>query len=309
MVNKTTTNDVAVIVGRFQVHQLHEAHIELIDTVQEMHSRVIIFIGLSPLRNTKTNPLDFPSRKKMIQEAYPDVEVYYIDDNRSDVVWSKNLDRQIENWLKPGQSATLYGSRDSFIPYYHGKFSTAELESKTYVSGTEIRRRISVNHPPTKDFRAGVISASHSRYPTCYATVDVAVIDKDRGRLLLGQKAGETNLRFLGGFSSPESESYEEDGRREVMEEAGIVPEEMTYIGSTTIDDWRYRGEADRIKTLFFVGQYMSGRPQGGDDIASVTWVSLEDAITGKIAVVEEHQVLMDMLIAYLKKVSSTNTI
>lgn len=302
---KTITTDVGAIVGRFQVHQLHEAHLELIDLVRSKHDRTLIFIGLSPLRNTKTNPLDFPSRKKMIQEAYPDVEVYYIDDNRSDFVWSKNLDRQIDNWLKPSQTITLYGSRDSFIPYYHGKFPTEELESKTYVSGTEIRRQLSINHPPTKDFRAGVISASHNRYPTCYATVDIAVIDKEKGRLLLGQKAGESFLRFLGGFSSPESGSYEEDGRREVMEEAGITPGEMTYIGSAIIDDWRYRSEVDKIKTSFFVGQYVHGRPEAGDDIASVTWVSLEDAITGKIVVVDEHQVLMDMLIAYLKKNSN----
>jgi len=302
---KTITTDVGAIIGRFQVHQLHEAHIELIDLVRSKHDRTLIFIGLSPLRNTKTNPLDFPSRKKMIQEAYPDVEVYYIDDNRSDFVWSKNLDRQIDNWLKPSQTITLYGSRDSFIPYYHGKFPTEELESTTYVSGTEIRRQISINHPPTKDFRAGVISASHNRYPTCYGTVDIAVIDKDKGRLLLGQKAGETNLRFLGGFSSPDSASYEEDGRREVMEEAGITPGEMTYIGSTLVDDWRYRSEVDKIKTSFFVGHYVFGRPEAGDDIASVTWVSLEDAITGKVQVVDEHQVLMDMLITYLKKNSN----
>ncbi len=302
MKHKTVTTDVGAIIGRFQVHQLHEAHIELIDLVRSNHDRTLIFIGLSPLRNTKANPLDFPSRKRMIQEAYPDVEVYYIDDNRSDEVWSKNLDRQIDNWLKPGQTIMLYGSRDSFIPSYHGRFPTQELESTTYVSGTEIRRQLSINHPPTKDFRAGVISASHNRYPTCYATVDVAVIDKDKGRLLLGQKAGEQNLRFVGGFSSPDSASYEEDGRREVQEETGILPGEMIYIGSAIIDDWRYRGEVDKIKTMFFIGQYEFGRPEAGDDIASVTWVSLEDVIMGKIVVVEEHRELMSMLIAYLKK-------
>src|SRR3990172_9189558 len=116
------STDVGVIIGRFQIHELHEAHRDLINAVRAKHGRVIIFVGLSPLRNTPTNPLDFNTRKRMIQETYPDIEVYYVEDNPSDYIWSKNLDREITKWLKPFQTATLYGSRDSFIPSYTGKY-------------------------------------------------------------------------------------------------------------------------------------------------------------------------------------------
>ena len=300
---QTAATDAGVIIGRFQVHQLHDGHIELIDTVNQKHDRTLIFVGLSPLRNTTRNPLDFNARKRMILERYPEVEVYYVDDVTNDTVWSKNLDREINRWLKPGQTATLYGGRDSFIDHYHGSFPTEELEPSVFISGAEIRHQIAVNHPPTKDFRAGVISASFDRYPTSYATVDVAVLDMDKHRLLLGQKSGEKHLRFLGGFASPGSLSYEEDAKREVREEAGgIEIGDLQYIGSCQIDDWRYHGEVDKIKTMFFAAQYMFGMPEAGDDIAFVTWVPLLDVITGKVVVMEEHRTLMDMLRIYLKK-------
>jgi bifunctional NMN adenylyltransferase/nudix hydrolase len=304
MTQKAPKADVGAIIGRFQVHELHEAHKDLIDSVRAMHDNVFIFIGLSPLRNTIRNPLDFNTRKRMIQEAYPDVEVYYVEDNRDDKIWSKNLDREIQKWLKPHQSILLYGSRDSFISHYHGKHTTVELESSTFISGTEIRRRIANNFTPTKEFRAGVISASFNRYPTAYAAVDCAIIDWDKKRLLLGQKKGEEQLRFIGGFSDPTSPSYEADAKREVMEETGLEIGEPLYLGSSLVDDWRYRGEVDKIKSSFFVAPYLFGRPEANDDIASVHWVTLADFVNGKIEIVNEHKPFIQMLIDHLPPIS-----
>lgn len=293
--------DVGILIGRFQVHELHEAHRDLIDTVRAQHDKVFIFIGLSPLRNTIHNPLDFSSRKRMIQEVYPDVEVFYVDDNQSDVIWSKNFDREINKWLTPNQTAVVYGSRDSFIPYYSGHFPVQELEATKFISGTEIRRRISNRGPSSADFRAGVISASLNRYPTCYTTVDIAILDPEKGRILMGKKEGEEHLRFIGGFASPNSPSFEADAKREVMEETGIEVDGLKYIGSTVINDWRYRNEVDKIKTIFFVGTYIFGRPEANDDIHYVEWVPLNELLSGEIQVMPEHEVLVDMLAKSIK--------
>lgn len=295
--------DVGIIIGRFQVHELHEAHTDLIDTVQSKHDKVIIFVGLSPLRNTPDSPLDFNARKRMIQESYPDIDVYYVRDNRSDTTWSKNLDKEIYQFLKPFQTATLYGSRDSFIPHYNGAFPVEELESTKFISGTEIRRRIANHFPASKEFRAGVIAASLDRYPSCYATVDVAIFDGyKRNRVLLGKKPGEGRFRFIGGFSSPSSVSYEADARREVTEEAGIEIDGVSYIGSCLVDDWRYRKSPDKIKTLFFVAQHTFGRPIAADDIESVEWVDTAELISGNVFVMEEHEPLVKMLGEFLTK-------
>ncbi len=72
--------DVGVIVGRFQVPDLHQAHRDLIEKVISQHQKTIIFLGLSPCKSTRNNPLDFEARKNMILDSYPDVIVLYIDD-------------------------------------------------------------------------------------------------------------------------------------------------------------------------------------------------------------------------------------
>ena len=59
MKRKEDKGDVGVIIARFQIPMLHEAHKELIDYVMDEHSRVIVFLGLSQARTTINNPLDF----------------------------------------------------------------------------------------------------------------------------------------------------------------------------------------------------------------------------------------------------------
>ena len=297
----TPSTDVGVIIGRFQVHELHEAHRKLIDMVTEAHDTVLIFVGLSPLRGTTSDPLDFSSRKRMIQEAYPEINVYYIEDQWSDESWSKNLDYQIEKWTKPHQTVTLYGSRDSFIPFYHGKFPTFELHSDIWISGTEIRRRIANNFMPTKDYRAGVIAASYDRFPGCYVTVDIAVMDWEKGNVLLVKKPREDAWRFPGGFSTPQTLSFEEDARREVMEETCVEADNYRYIGSCFIDDWRYQRSTDKIKTLFFVADYVCGRPDGQDDVELARWVTLDDLLNKRIKIVDEHGPLVELLTKYIQ--------
>ena len=163
--------DVGVIVGRFQVHELHQAHRDLIDHVSSRHSRTLVFLGLSPCRVTRNNPLDFPSRKKMLEDVYPDLGVYYVKDCVSDQLWSNRLDKMIGDHTKPEATVTLYGGRDAFISHYHGKHQTTELEQEVYTSGTEIRNAISNTVPKSPDFRAGVIWASHNQYPKAIPTV------------------------------------------------------------------------------------------------------------------------------------------
>lgn len=302
MKEKTDKTDVGVIVARFQLHELHEAHKDLINSVRKNHERVIIFLGLAPLKNTLKNPLEFKHRKSMIEDDFKDVEVHYVDDNRDDTIWSKNLDKQISKWLNPNQTVTLYGSRDSFLNHYHGKFNTCELESEYFVSATEVRKKIMNSYPPTKDFRAGLIAATGLKYPTAFQTVDVVVIN-DKNEVLLVKKPDETKWRFIGGFSDPRSNSLEEDASREVREETGIEISKPKYIGSTLIDDWRYRGENDKIKTALFVAKYVFGKPEGADDVEAAKWFQLNKLTSEDI--VPEHKVLLKMFAEEYLKVDS----
>ena len=269
--------DVGVIVGRFQVNDLHTAHLDLIQSVCSEHAKVIIFLGLSPLKGTQNNPLDFESRKQMIQEKFPNIIILYVNDSFSDEVWSETLDAQIKPVLGPTQTVVLYGSRDSFISHYHGEYPTQELMQEVYISGSEIRKGISKKVKNTTEFRAGVIWGAFNRYPTCYPTVDIAIFNEDYTKILLARKPKEDKYRFVGGFADPKSANYEADARREVAEETGLEVSDPKYIGSFQIDDWRYRNEVDKIKTLFFVTKMVFGRPQANDDICEVRWFDYAD--------------------------------
>jgi hypothetical protein len=130
------------VVGRFQVHELHDAHRYVIDQVVNNHKKSIIFLGVPKVVGTKKNPLDFDTRKKMIQSSYPDTLILSLPDIGDDFKWTAELDKRIREVYPIGE-VVLYGGRDSFIPYYQkgkGQFDCKELDQYTFVSGTEVRK-------------------------------------------------------------------------------------------------------------------------------------------------------------------------
>ena len=300
-------SDIGVIVGRFQVDELTQGHRELIDSVVKENQRVIIFLGLSPLKTTSNNPLDFRARAQMINEFYPDIDILYIKDCVSDKLWSNRLDEQINDQVGPGSKVALYGSRDAFISHYSGRFPTIELLQETYVSGTAVRNSISHKSNPSKDFRAGVIWATKNQYCNPKLTTDVAIFDSSKEHLVLGRKIGEEKYRFVGGFVNP-NETAEKCASREVREETGLEIggiEELNSLGTYVIDDWRYRGEKENILTSFFWACYKFGRPEPADDICEVKLFVIkklpyecEEAWKTRLMrlVVDTHKGLMDAL-------------
>lgn len=286
--------ELGVIVGRFQVHILHDGHLDLIEEVVRNHYRVLIILGLSPLKNTITNPLDFEARKQMILDRFPKVTVLYSVDIADDTQWSKNLDWLIQENLSPTRTAILYGSRDSFVDHYSGKYETRILESKRFVSGTQVRNMLSSKAFSSPDFRAGVIWSAFNRFPTSYQAVDVAPMDGNR--VLLGRKRNEESFRFVGGFVDPRDLSLESAALRELYEEANgikVIESSLRYVGSFRVDDWRYRKEVDKIMSAFFSVTYAGGVPFGDDDIAEVRWFDLHK---DEIKIVSTHAPMLEAL-------------
>lgn len=293
MKRKYKKTDVGVLVGRFQVDNLHEAHIKLIKGVVDEHEKVIIFLGLSPARVTRNNPLDFESRKQMILDEFPDVNILYIKDNPSDEAWSKNLDEQIADLVGPTSTVTLYGGRESFIRLYHGKYPTCELEQESYVSGSEIRQKVSKKVKSSPEFRAGVIWGAYNQYPKAIPTVDIAIWNDKSDSLLLARKKDEELYRFIGGFA--QNGPYEVEARREVSEEAHIEISDPQYLGSHVVDDWRYRREVDKIVTMLFEAKHVFGKPTPDDDIYELRWFEVKKIKEEDL--VKEHRPLLKMLL------------
>ncbi len=297
--------DIGVVVARFQVDELTEGQHDLIKTVISHHDKVLIFLGISPAKNTQVNPMDYKTRELMIRESYPDVTVLPIYDVNNDEQWSRTLDKRIREVFSIG-SVTLYGSRDGFIPKYKGGFQTVELEPRVKVSGSEIRKKLSQKIVSSKDFRHGVIYASHDRYPTTFPTVDAAILD-EKGRVLLARKKTDdpNKWRFIGGFVDiNQDDSFQEAVKREVMEETNSLGVgEPEYIGSAKIDDWRYRDERDGIITTFFAIPYLFGDPKASDDIDDLRWFDCEQVIRNEgFIFVEEHKPLYNLFKAYLNR-------
>ena len=290
---KTTQH--GVIIGRFQTPELHSEHIKLIQYVLDRHEKVILFLGISPTLANKKHPMDFITRKYMIEEQFgiSKLIIMPLSDNKSDEIWSKQLDSKIKEVFPLG-SVTIYGSRDSFIPYYKGVNKTLELQPDVFVSATDIRELASKKVISSPEFRAGIIYSVYNQFPVVYSTVDIAIIKDDE--ILLGQKLGENEWRFIGGFVDNTDESDEAAAKREALEETGLEVADLEYICSMPVNDWRYRRIKDRsIMTRFFKAKYIFGCPTPQDDINALKWFKLTPELESIL--VEEHKKLFKKLI------------
>lgn len=280
-----------VLVMRVQVDDLSEGHYDVIKEVVDSSDKTLIVIGLSPCKCTENNPLDYDTRRRMLLEHFPGVMIGYIEDIYSDTAWSNKLDRIIESKTTSG-NVMLYGSRDSFIKHYTGKFPTNSIAQRVHISGTQIRKGLALQSRNTKDFRAGAIWYAMNQYPTAIPTVDVAIIDGDE--ILLGRKEGEDGYRFVGGFVQP-GETYEEAAVRELQEETGLKANRLEYVGSYFIDDWRYKSEVNKITTTLFITKYYDGRIAPDDDIDELVWFNIEPGLVDEI-VPNHRQLYLEVL-------------
>jgi len=321
----TTRTDVGVIVGRWQCAEPHDGQKDLINYVLgQNHNLTIIVLGKSLLGTaTKRHPLDVDSRIRMLQDYVYDLKFGFerkvsfavIEDIPGDnAEWSAKLDKIIAE-LAGNRAAVLYGSRDSFLWAYEGKFSTHEYKPlQLYqTSATEDRAECGKRVVGNKWWREGVIWATQNQFDAVYPCVDVAIFEGelippnfDNLYIWLGQKSKtyQQQYLFIGGFADPGDTSYEYTAKREVKEEAGLDITNLSYVTSMQIDDYRYRAEINKIISILYLGQVCGGTPEAHDDITGLVRVKWNDLSMDHIAPPHQsfYKALADKLQRYKMK-------
>lgn len=278
---------VSVVVGRFQIDKLHQGHEDLLKMVHDRGGVLCVILGGNENKGSKRNPLDFVTRKVMVETWYRDTYgseefntnppvILHMQDCANDDIWSINLDKLLRQTF-PGASFCLYGGRDSFLPYYQGKLPQLNLEGKLHdhkeLSATDVRNSIGERPRITEDFRRGIIFSTQNQWSKPTMCVDVAAIEGDK--ILLGRKKDETTWRFFGGFVSTDDRELETAALRELQEEADIrvSARELEYVCSAVVEDYRYKGDDDgTIMTVFFQVRNKANlsTAAAGDDIVEV---------------------------------------
>jgi bifunctional NMN adenylyltransferase/nudix hydrolase len=292
------------LVGRYQIDDPHDGHKEIIRQVKALHDRVFVFLGVPAFPCRVNNPLDFLTRKRMIEAMFPDLTCLALPNMRTDTRWSKELDRRIGEVAKFGD-IMLYGGRDSFVTKYKGQYKAQEIHVKFPHSGTAMRLEVSNRVRSSPDFRAGVIYACQNQYPNVLSTVDLAILDETMTGLCLIHKDGDETedgkwlWRFPGGFLTPNVDKNKKIAAlREGLEETSLDVHSIEYINSFAIDDWRLAGEPDQVFTDFFMGINSSGVAKAQDDADEVKWQPI--ALLNEMVFVDEHRVLFAHLREYL---------
>lgn len=289
---------VGVVVGRFQVDRLHEAHTRLLQHAREENDRLVILVGVPAIQGTFRNPMDFATRAAMLRgftSDDPQVTILPIHDRESDHVWSKQLDDLLSMVHPDAVRFTLYHARDGFGDHYHGRHQCLNVDGvfpAIDCSGTQIRSDLGAKISRTPEFRHGVIYASQHVWPFVRMAVDMICYKEPTeakgshgialdGSVLVGRKEHETEWRLPGGLVDPTDSSMELAAIRELIEETSIGCETTPeYICSGPVDDWRYGGlENEALFSTCYCAPYSFGLIKAADDLAEVKWMAFADAM------------------------------
>ena len=83
--------------------------------------------------------------------------------------------------------------------------------------------------------------------------------------------------------------------KREALEETHLLVDDITYVRSMRVDDWRYRKITDRgIMTHFYKAKRTQGHAKAGDDIETVKWFNPQ-SITKDMIVPEHFELLQSI--------------
>lgn len=270
-----------VAVGRFQVPEPHEGHINFIregfkySGAKDWNENMLIVLGVNDGPLDERNPFPFEVRQQVIANIFgidPSRVIKQVDTG-CNIDWSNRLDEQIERF-REGRDVVLIGSRDSIISNrsYEGRFYRHIIEETPGLSGTAVRARLSdekeimrrlIEDSSAREIWAGCIA---TRKPYSHTNVSVAPYAPDGQSILLEQNENDKGLwRFIGDFYDPNvHESFETSAAFWIHRKTGLLMEEehLEYLGSQMIPDWRYMHTMDQVTMMLYAAPFAGGIPE-----------------------------------------------
>lgn len=140
----------SVVVGRFQIPELHEGHITLLKKAyDESDKNLIVILAITDDIPSLKNPYNVAVRKTIIEDSTLSNKYFVntyasIKDYESDHVWSHHLDIIIDS-LTDKQEVKIYHSRDSIKNHYFGKYPLVAVKCKGKLCSTEVRNKVISN--------------------------------------------------------------------------------------------------------------------------------------------------------------------
>ena len=134
------------------------------------------------------------------------------------------------------------------------------------------------------------------KYPHPAVTTDCVVFAMDEGKLKVllikrGREPFKDCWAFPGGFLNPD-ETAEEGARRELMEETGLVVDNLTQFHTFTDPA---RDPRERVISIAYYAEISLQEVKGADDAAEARWFAVDDLPP----LAFDHNLILSMALEY----------
>lgn len=304
-----------VLIGRFQVPEMHEGHRFLVREMLEKCDRVLILFGSANRTRSVKNPFTYQERKAAALKLFPTILTAPINDYLySDSQWMADVAATIEDcreglcheYETGDVEVVLYGHHKDGNDYlrWFPQYQYVNINSDIDISGTEVRN--SFSHLLPENVQADMAyfakeRKTFSRYPypgSLNICCGDAVVECLGHILLIKRKftPGAGNWALPGGHKNTD-ETFLQCALRELKEETNIrIPEPVLLgsIKSTRLFDSPKRSSGIPKLTLavhLVVKPNPDGslpRANGSDDAAETSWVPIADVLN-KLKLHDDH--------------------
>ena len=294
-----------VLIGRFQVPEMHEGHRFLVREMLEQCDQVLVLFGSSNRPRSVKNPFTYQERATAAQRLFPSIWTAPLNDYLyNDSQWMADVaatikDAEVEFSFKFGEQpeVVLYGHHKDGNDYlkWFPQYEYVNVNSDVDVSGTEVRN--SFSHLLPKQVQLDMQYFAKERetfsrypYPGCLNICCGDAVVECLGHVLLIQRKftpGAGNWALPGGHKNTD-ETFLQCALRELKEETNIRVPDAVLLGSikaTRLFDnpKRSSGIPKLTQAVYIVLKPNPDgslpRANGGDDAALTRWVPISDAL------------------------------